>query len=335
DITDDDLWRAQGIPFDLTADPDATTLHVGPGARLSLREGVEVLGGTVSSEGILVAHGTPDSPVIFDAATPTPAPGDWTGVEYAPGSAGRLVNAVVRHAQIGVNVQSDGWIQVRDTLVHDCSEDGIRAGGEAVPLITGCTVRDNGRWGLSVYHNAEPLLGAAAGAENPGLNTFVNNAEYDLANQTGRPIVAQNNWWGTTSQAEIGARILDQSESAGLGPVNFTPFLDSAPGGASAAASSSAPPLAIRSVAAVPTGTGAAVHVALSRPAEVRITVCNIAGRTVRRIGAQVDARAVVPWDGRDVRGSRAPAGRYLIAVEALADDGQRSRALTTVALRR
>lgn len=336
DIADDDAWLAQGIPFDLTADPDATTLRIARGARLTLREGVAVRGGTLRADGILVASGAPDRPVTFDAATDAPAPGDWTGIEYAPGSAGRLVNAVVRNARVGVNVQSDGWIQLRNTRVHHCLENGIRAGGSAVPLITGCTVRDNMRWGVSIHHNAEPLLGASDSTANPGMNTFMRNAEYDLANQTPRPILAQQNWWGHATESEIGARILDRSEDASLGPVNFTPFLDSAPAaGSSEAVATPAPPLAVMSVAAVGAGGGAAIHVALSRPADLTVRLRNIAGRTVRTIDTRADTRSTVRWDGRDRRGNLVPSGRYAVEVEALAETGESSRALTTLNLAR
>ncbi len=335
DIADDDLWLAQGIPFDLTADPTATTLHVGGSGRLSLRRGVEVLGGTLSAEGILVAAGTAEEPVILDAATAEPLPGDWTGVEYAPGSAGRLVHAVVRNAHTGINVQSDGWIQIRNTLVHRCLEDGICAGGEAVPLITGCEIRDNGRWGVSVFHNAEPLLGASGAANNPGGNTIVHNGEYDLANQTDHALLAQRNWWGTTSTQAAGARILDRSEDSSLGPVNFTPLLSAAPGGG-VTAPSSAPVLAVVSVAAVPTGNGAAIHVSLTGRGDLCVTVRNIGGRVVQRITARdVQAQAVIPWDGQNLRGSRVPSGRYIVEVEAFAAEGGRSRALTTLQLNR
>ena len=335
DIRDDDTWHAQSIPFDLTADPDATTLTVGSSGRLSIQEGAKVVGGTLRASGVLVAAGTPDHPVTFDAATASPAPGDWVGIEYAPGSAGRLVNAEVRNAQIGVNVQSDGWIQLRNTLVHHCAQDGIRAGGDSVPLITGCTSRNNGRWGVSVYHNAEPLLGLSGSAANPGLNSFINNAEYDLANQTGRAIVAQRNWWGHSAQAEIGARILDRSEDASLGPVNFTPFLTGPPASGSGTSVASSAPLAVMSVAAVEAGEGAAINVALSRPADVRISLRNIAGRPVRTIDTRAESRTVVTWDGRDLRGNRVPAGRYVVEVEAFAETGECSRALTSVQLRR
>ena len=334
DIADDDLWQAQGIPFDLTADPTATSLRIGPSGRLSLREGVELHGGTLTAIGVFVADGTAANPVVLDAATASPAPGDWTGVEFAAGSSGRLVNAIVRNARIGVNVQSDGWIQLRDTTIEHCAEDGVRAGSDSVPLITGCTVRNNARHGVSVWADAEPLLGASGSAENPGRNTLTGNGQYDLANQTNRALLAQRNWWGTPVQAQIGARILDRSENASLGPVNFTPFLQVSPAQVPAEVAAS-PTLAIVSVAAMPTDTGAAINIALTRPADVRITLRNIAGRTVRQLGAFVDTRAMVAWDGRDLRGSSVPAGRYVVEVEALADDGGRSRALATLSLTR
>ncbi len=334
DIADDDLWQAQGIPFDLTADPTSTSLRIGVTGRLSLREGVKVLGGVISAGGVFVAQGTAATPVIFDAATDQPAPGDWTGIEYATGSSGRLVHARVRNARIGVNVQSDGWIQLRNTLVERCAEDGIRAGSGSVPLITGCTVRDNARYGVSVWADATPLLGVSGSADNPGLNVLTGNGEHDLANQTPRALVAQRNWWGTTAQAQIGARILDRSESASLGPVNFTPFLQSAPTTAPATLESRTT-LAITSVAAMPTGAGAAIHVALTRPAEVRVTLRNIAGRPVRMLSAFADTQATLAWDGRATQGTSAPSGRYLVEVEALADDGSLSHALTTLQLTR
>ncbi len=334
DIADDDLWQAQGVPFDLTADATSTSLRIGLTGRLSLREGVTVLGGILSAGGILVAQGTASAPVIFDAATDQPAPGDWTGIEYATGSSGRLVHARVRNARIGVNVQSDGWIQLRNTLVERCAEDGIRAGSSSVPLITGCTVRGNARYGVSVWASAAPLLGLSGSADNPGLNVLTGNGQHDLANQTPRALVAQRNWWGTTVQAQIGARILDRSESAALGPVNFTPFLQSAPTTAPATVAPHAT-LAITSVAAMPTGAGAAIHVALTRPAEVRVTLRNIAGRPVRTLSAFADTQATLAWDGRATQGTTVPSGRYLVEVEALADDGGLSHALTTLQLTR
>lgn len=334
DIEGDVAWLPQGIPFDLTAAADSSLLRIASGARLSLRPGVEVIGGGISAEGVLVAAGTPDAPVVFGSAEGSPAPGDWTGIEFAPGSAGRLVNTVVRYAQIGVNVQSDGWIQLIDTKVSACAEDGIRVAGDARPVITGCRVTGNGRRGVSVWHEAFPLMGHAGNPDNPGRNVLMGNGEYDLANHTPNAVLAQQNWWGSTDEAAISRRILDRSINPELGPVNFTPYLQAEPAATLAEADGFAP-LVVMSVAAVPTGTGAAIHLSLSRPAEVRVTVRNIAGRPVRELAARAERRDVIPWDARDLRGNRVPSGTYLVEVEAFAGDGERSRVLTQIMLAR
>ncbi|MGD9495600.1 MAG: right-handed parallel beta-helix repeat-containing protein [Armatimonadota bacterium] len=338
DITDDDAWLPQGVPFDLTADPEATHLRVGTTGRLSLRPGVEVLGGGVSVAGVLVAAGEPERPVSFGPAQTPAAPGGWTGIEFLLESAGRLVNAQVHHARTGVAISSPGYIRLIDSELRDCSEDGIRLNGRAVPLITGCTVRGNGRWGIGISGQAQPLLGSSASpSTNPGRNCLTGNAAYDLANNTAQAVLAQGNWWGTTDQAEIARHILDRGDNSALGPVNYVPFLQSAPAGVSPTLTAALEPqLSIMSVAAVAAGPGATIHVTLSRPARLRVMVRNIAGRTVRELGADADQPSVIiPWDGRDLRGSAVPAGRYLVEVEALAHDGGRARVLTGLSLSR
>jgi|LSQX01.2.fsa_nt_gb hypothetical protein len=332
DLSDDDAWLPQGIPYDLTADPNATVLGIARSGRLSLRPGVEVLGGGITVSGVFVAAGEAGRPVKFDAAEDVPAPGDWTGLEFAPDSAGRLVHATIRHAATGVNIQSEGWIQLVSSEIRDSELDGVRVSQSGKPLITGCNIHHNGRFGVSVWNDAAPLMGAANEPANPGRSRLVANGEYDLANHTTHALLAQQNWWGLTAQAEIGARILDRSEEAWRGPVNFTPFLNAQPAGTTAFAET---PVSIMSVTAVPTATGAAIHVMLSRAADIRITLRNIAGRPIREIAVRADATAVVPWDGRDLRGSMAPAGAYIVEVAALGDDGSLSRGLTTLVVRR
>jgi hypothetical protein len=63
-----------------------------------------------------------------------------------------------------------------------------------------------------------------------------------------------------------------------------------------------------------------ALTYALSAPARVDVEVRNIAGRMVRRVAADRDCPAgqnTLVWDGADERGTRVPAGRYLVRVTA------------------
>ena len=64
----------------------------------------------------------------------------------------------------------------------------------------------------------------------------------------------------------------------------------------------------------------------------------NIAGRPIRTLESSGVAAAgvgTVLWNLRDARGSMAPAGRYLIRVNAVAEDGQAAQARTALQVRR
>lgn len=88
--------------------------------------------------------------------------------------------------------------------------------------------------------------------------------------------------------------------------------------------------------AAQQTGAGVAISYTLSQTATVEVSVCNIAGRVVRRVsqGAlQTAGQNVVLWDGRSEGQTRVPAGRYLVTVTARAANGQEARAVLPLSL--
>ena len=84
-------------------------------------------------------------------------------------------------------------------------------------------------------------------------------------------------------------------------------------------------------------GRGALTY-ALSAPARVTVEVLSISGRLVRTVsaGSLVPAGvATAVWDGRNLAGSPAPAGVYLVRVTAESDTGQRSSVVRTLSLQR
>ncbi len=92
--------------------------------------------------------------------------------------------------------------------------------------------------------------------------------------------------------------------------------------------------LVVSAAMAQQTGGGVAVAYSLSRPASVTLTVVNLAGRPV----CTLPAAGVTPagagralWNLRSAGGTRVPAGRYLVQVNAVAEDGQAAQALTSV----
>jgi subtilisin family serine protease len=83
---------------------------------------------------------------------------------------------------------------------------------------------------------------------------------------------------------------------------------------------------------------GAEMTFTLSAPAACTVKVLNIAGRTVRvlRQGTPMPAGASqVLWDGRSDAGLAVPSGTYVLQVEAVTDDGNRTQAVRTLAVQR
>lgn len=89
-------------------------------------------------------------------------------------------------------------------------------------------------------------------------------------------------------------------------------------------------------VAARVAGSGATVVYTLAAPAYVQARVVNIAGRLVRRLASgrlQAAGRNTLVWNGCNDSGAKAPAGRYLVMVEAKGTDGARQRAIVPLNL--
>ncbi|MEN6644088.1 MAG: carboxypeptidase regulatory-like domain-containing protein [Armatimonadia bacterium] len=84
--------------------------------------------------------------------------------------------------------------------------------------------------------------------------------------------------------------------------------------------------------------TGAvALTYTLSKPANVQISIMNLAGRVIRVLTPGAVATAGVNsamWDLRSQSGSKVPAGRYLVTVKASGDDGQQVSAVAPLQVR-
>lgn len=96
--------------------------------------------------------------------------------------------------------------------------------------------------------------------------------------------------------------------------------------------------LTVSSAQARQEGSRAVVTFGLSAPARVRAEVVNMAGRLVRTLAADRMLPAGVnsmAWDLRNSQGAAVPAGRYLIRIIAVADNGQQVAAVAAVTVRR
>jgi len=96
--------------------------------------------------------------------------------------------------------------------------------------------------------------------------------------------------------------------------------------------------LVLTNATAAAGGRGAVVTYSVSKDCAVNVTVTNIAGRTVRELAGGRSATEginTLEWDLRSGSGTSVPNGRYLVRIEALAEDGQRVQAVTPLMVRR
>lgn len=232
DISTNQTWRPQPLPYDLSAEPSGVVARVARGTTLTIEAGAQVLNGGLDVRGSLIVAGTSEYPVLFSSSRQPPAPGDTPGIEFGPGSTGTMSWAVIEYADTGVNIL-DSSPRLEHLRIWHNSAHGIRvSGSSASPVIYRCSIVDNGQYGVMISDGAAPVLGNLANGrtDDDGYNELWGNlGPYDLYNQSPSLIRAENNWWGTSQEASIRARIFDQDDSAPSGPVDFIPYRSGPP----------------------------------------------------------------------------------------------------------
>lgn len=263
-------------------------------------------------------------------------------IEFFDGGEG----SIVRNNVLGANVKgqpsgfADGGVGVYYSDVRIEENRFIGLGARAIyvhdgsPTVVGNTFTQNPA-AVVIGELARPNLGNLRNRSHgdDGGNVFLRDNDWFIFSYSRRNVPAENNDFSTSLASEIDAKIWDGRDDPALGWVDFRPFVSPAPTGVPASG-----PLTVASLACAPTGGGAEVVFSLSRPATVTCTVRNIAGRVVRALRSSVVHSAgskVILWDGRGDTGCAAPAGRYLVEVEANAEDGQTARRLTVLSLSR
>jgi PKD repeat protein/subtilisin family serine protease len=174
-------------------------------------------------------------------------------VRYAVGWAiSATGNTTIQHNRVISNTQginaADGVIQAN--LISNVGRTGLQINGNA-SVTQNTLISSTGN--AVVVNSGSPVIQAN--------NLEFNRGTYDLVNNTANALNASGNWWGTTDENLIGARIFDFQDDYNKGVVTFTPLLTapdvSAPG-------------YVRSVSLAPgspTGIGSTVFdIAFSKP---------------------------------------------------------------------
>lgn len=222
-------WVAQDVPFDCGADSLGTVLGVGPAATLDLGPDLVLLSGGVEVWGHLEVRGTSSRQVCFGPTTPSPAAGDWNGLTLHRAT-GSISGARIAWAATGITLD-DCSMPISESAVLSSQYDGLRCQGNSSPTVTTSQFADNGRHGVLIENTARPNLGnlGSATLTDDGRNRFSGNAGYDVYNATANTILAQGNWWPSTDEAAIGARVYDRADDSRRGPVTFMPCAGGTP----------------------------------------------------------------------------------------------------------
>jgi hypothetical protein len=228
----------------------------------------------------------------------------------------------------------DGFrrVEISDNLFANHSQEGIRLYDTPFGTKVLRNIFRNCGVGVQIQNVGRCVLGNLNNTStyDDGGNIFRRNNTMNIRNDTPYVVKAQGNSFGTTDRAEINSKIWDRRDDGTLGPVRFSPLSGGVlPTGGT---------VAVTGIAAVPTAAGAEIAFSLSAPAEVTVSVLNIAGRPVATAARSQEMGAGaqrVVWSGRTLSGTRAPAGRYLVRIEARGEEGQAVQALASLALTR
>jgi hypothetical protein len=222
-IVTNTTWTLAGSPYIIQGNAfvDASsTLTIEPGVVVQLQQftRLEALDGSS-----IVAVGTSEDPILFTSDQGTPAPGDWdyVGVKHSSGS--EFAHCVFEYGTDGL------YLNHSDSPVSFCTVRHVLTTGiscdESSPTITSCTIADNGR-GMKIFGpDTSPVINYCNLENNLSENILVVGYE-ELPIVT---INAENNWWGTDIEEEIGWTINIHSNSEGFVEVDFVPWLHDTP----------------------------------------------------------------------------------------------------------
>ena len=176
-------------PYRVTKDvvvDGGATLYIEPGVVLEFEQKTTL----VTQNGGIIAKGTKDRPIVFTAASSSPAPGFYAGaVQFAEPT---RVNSsfsycIIKYAATAFDIFA-GSPEISHSYIAYSSQSGIYCRKEATPVISYNTFA----------HNAGEGAIVCFGRANPKIfqNNFIDNA-WAIQSVSSIYIDARNNWWGS------------------------------------------------------------------------------------------------------------------------------------------
>jgi parallel beta-helix repeat protein len=225
-LAEDAAWADLGMPYQVVSGfitvartaAQAATLTLAPGITMKFASGTRLQVASGSSQGALVAVGTPAQPIVFTTSNAAPAPGQWRSVYFDSGTVDAtsvLQHCVVEYAGQTDNANvfvSNAAPTIRDCVIRRSSLHGIgySSGGGSARFNQ---IVDNAGYGVNLASSSAPAL---------QHNTFTGNVSGAVNQTTALAVDGRFNWYGDASGPSGSGPGTGQSVSAN---VAFDPWL--------------------------------------------------------------------------------------------------------------
>jgi hypothetical protein len=231
-VLSDEVWTVAGSPYIIWGAGVSNAVRVKNGSTLTIEPGVEVRfedGRFIEMDagGSIVAIGAPGDSILFTSNSTTPSEAIWTSVSVFQSTESSFEHCVFLYARYGLYVSTSN--PVPPIPISHCSfrrcEYGIYC-ARSSPAITACEVTACTSAGILCWGNeSQPTIYYCNLYGNTPRNVRLANYVAPLVT-----IMAEFNWWGTTTPSAIGASIWDNLDEPSIqGLVDYDPPLPSAP----------------------------------------------------------------------------------------------------------
>lgn len=165
----------------------------------------------------------------------------------------------------------------------------IACNGSNMPVVTG-NIMEGNYYGVAIINGAQPNCGNLNNTDttDDGRNQFIGNGIgsnlYELYNNNSLPILAENNWWGTSNPDSIEARIRHQPDNPSFGLVDYDPFITADP--VYMKHDDDNYPAQLQIFPAFPNPFNPLTHISffLPKKEKVAITIYDVGGRQVKKL---------------------------------------------------
>jgi hypothetical protein len=226
-----DITTTRTLSIDLSPYCVRSKLNVGRAAALVIQPSVVLAfypGTSLQVDGELVARGTPEKPIVFTSANPTPAAGDWDGIYLTPNSRGATYDRSGNYVS-GSVIQGARVLYVGGAAVQTTNVRGAILASTSLPYVDHVLVQHGLYDGIDLVgghltwltNNRVEDTGIALIGGSSGINVFGMTAPGDFETVTGNVAIG-NKGAGIKVFAQAGAtatvtnNVADSNDGSGF-----------------------------------------------------------------------------------------------------------------------